>query len=375
MFSENKNTFLQFFAALFILLISLYSCNQDIKETTDNKINTNETIETKPAIVKFNTPQNNEKYRTGDKIPVSVSCTDTKIKFDSVVFTFNGKKTGSTAKEPFEIKWNAAEAPTGNQQITATAFFDKNKKESSTVSVLFLSDIHPKEYTYRTLNTYQHDPEAYTQGLVIEKNIMYEGTGGIGASSLRKVNYKTGEVLKSVSIDHNCFGEGITIIGNKIYQITWQTNIGFVYDKETFKQITTFNYSWEGWGLTTDGKQIIMSDGTEKLYFINPETFTLTSTLYVYDYDKEVLYLNELEYIKGEIWANVYQEDYIVRIDIKTGKVAGKVDLTGIIDKSKVTNKTDVLNGIAYDAASNKIYVTGKLWPSLFEIDITEKKK
>lgn len=360
-----------------ILVVTLYSCNQDVKEThvnNDKKIN-NETIETKPAIVKFITPQNNENYRTGDKIPVSVSCTDNKIKFDSVVFTFNGKRIESVDKSPFGIKWNTKDVPTGNQQLTATAYFENTKKESSEITVLFRSDVKPKEYTYRILNTYPHDPEAYTQGLVVDKNVMYEGTGVIGASSLRKLNLKTGEVLKSVSIDNNYFGEGITILGNKIYQVTWQTNIGFIYDKETFRQITTFNYSWEGWGLTTDGKQLIMSDGTEKLYFINPESLTLMSTLNVFDYDKEIMYLNELEYIKGEIWANVYQENFIIRIDPKTGKVTGKIDLTGILDINKVTNKIDVLNGIAYDAIANKIYVTGKLWPKLFEIEVTEKKK
>lgn len=363
--------------AVFTMLATLFSCTQDIKETHENKDkNTNdEAVEIKPAVIKFNTPQNNEKYRTGDKIPVSVSCTDNKIRFDSVIFSFNRKKIGSANQYPFEIQWNASEAPTGNHQITATAYFDKNKKESNDVSILFRSDVQPKEYTYRVLNTYPHDPDAYTQGLVIEKNAMYESTGVIGESTLRKINYKTGEVLKSQSIDHTYFGEGITILGNKIYQITWQSNIGLVYEKETFKQITTFNYSWEGWGITTDGKQLIISDGSEKLYFINPETFTLTATLYVYNYEDEVLSLNELEFIKGEIWANVYQENYIVRIDPKTGKVLGKIDLTGILDMSKVTGKIDVLNGIAYDAVTNKIYVTGKLWPKLFEIEVVEKKK
>lgn len=353
----------------------LISCNNEKTEQEKNgDKNSNENIESKSTFLTFNTPENNEKYRIGENIPIAVSYNNKAATIDSIVFSMNGKNIGTTNKPPFEIRLNSAKAAVGQQKIIATAFSKKEKIEVTETYILLLSDIKPKDYTFKIIKTYNHDISAYTQGLVIEKGVMYEGTGEMGASSLRKVKYETGEVLKSVSLANDIFGEGITIFGNKIYQITWKSNECFVYDKTTFKQINKFNYSTEGWGITTDGKQLIMSDGSARLYYMNPENFAQTATLDVYDYDGEILYLNELEYIKGEIWANVYQEDYIVRIEPETGKVLGKIDLTGILDKKFITNKIDVLNGIAYEVPTGKIFVTGKWWPKLFEIVVVEKK-
>lgn len=354
----------------------MVSCTNEATDSKKNKTENNNytDINTTPGFLKFSTPVYNEKYRTGDKIPLAVTYSDDKAKIDSIVFSFNGKKIGKTDKIPYEITWNSTGAPVGNQKITASAYAGREKKESKEVSIIFLSDIKPKGYTYKINKVYNHDITSYTQGLVIDKGIMYEGAGEKGASSLRKIKLETGEILKSVSLASDIFGEGVTVFGNKIFQITWQSNVCFVYDLESFTQTGKFNYSTEGWGITTDGKQLIMSDGTSRLYFMNPENFSQLSTLDVYDYDGEVEALNELEFIKGEIWANVYQENFIIRVEPSTGRVIGKIDLTGILDKKYITNKIDVLNGIAYDALSDKIYVTGKWWPKLFEIEVVEKK-
>lgn len=326
------------------------------------------------SVIKFTAPLNNEKYRIGDKIPFLVNPADEKIKIDSIVFTNNGQVIGKSSSSPFTMTWNAGDACTGNQKIFATAYFNKDKKETTEINILILSDESPKTYTYKIVKAYPHDPEAYTQGLYFEKGFLFEGTGEWGTSSLRKVKPETGEIIKSLNLPDDIFGEGIASVGNKIIQLTWKSNQGFVYDKETFRQINKFNYSTEGWGITTDGKRYIMSDGTAYLYFLDPETFSQIRSIEVCNDIEPVYYLNELEYIKGEIWANVYQENYIVRIDPESGKVLGKVDFSGILDLRGYTKRVDVLNGIAWDAKGNRIFITGKWWPKLFEVEVIEKK-
>ncbi len=224
-------------------------------------------------------------------------------------------------------------------------------------------------YSYEVLNTYPHDPEAFTQGLIFEDGIFYEGTGLRGGrSSLRKVEVETGEVLQIINLDNPYFGEGITTFGDKIYQLTWQSNIGFVYDKDSFELIKTFEYPTEGWGLTHDGEKLIMSDGTANLYFLDPETLERIGQVEVTDQGMPVRLLNELEYINGEIFANVWQTNFIVRIDPVTGTVLGVIDMSNILSPEDITGPIDVLNGIAYDQAGDRLFVTGKLWPRLFEI-------
>lgn len=224
-------------------------------------------------------------------------------------------------------------------------------------------------YTYRVVNAYPHDPEAFTQGLTFEDGFLYEGTGRYGHSSLRKVALATGEVLQIHELADTFFGEGITIYGDTIIQLTWRANTGFVYDKATLEVLRQFLYPAEGWGLTTDGQHLIISDGTATLRFLDPETFQETDRLQVRDRGRPVTRLNELEYVQGEVYANVWKTDRIARIDPTTGRVTGWVDLDGLLDGSA---KPDVLNGIAYDAANDRLFVTGKLWPKLFEIELVE---
>ncbi len=220
---------------------------------------------------------------------------------------------------------------------------------------------------YRVVNEYPHDRKAFTQGLVYADGVLYEGTGRHGESTLRRVDLETGEVLQSRSLDEIHFGEGIALHGDRIYQLTWQTQTCFVYDRETFAPLDTFSYPTEGWGLTTDGERLIMSDGSNRLTVRDPATFTEVDSLEVVDGDQPVPALNELEYIDGEIWANVWRSDLIARIDPATGRVNSWIDLSGL--RSERWKKVDVLNGIAFDPASGRIFVTGKLWPRLFEIE------
>jgi glutamine cyclotransferase len=225
-------------------------------------------------------------------------------------------------------------------------------------------------YSYNVVNTYPHDRDAFTEGLVFEDGVLYEGTGLYGNSSLRKVELGTGAVLQTYELPAEFFGEGITIYGDKIIQLTWQSNIGFVYDKNSFELLQEFNYSTEGWGITHDGTRLIMSDGTSTLHFLDPETFEEIGQLEVFDDDGTVTKLNELEYVQGEIYANVWQTDLVARIAPETGRVIGWVDLRGLLTAEDRSEPVDVLNGIAYDAATDRLFVTGKLWPKLFEIEL-----
>ena len=220
---------------------------------------------------------------------------------------------------------------------------------------------------YRVVNEYPHDRNAFTQGLVYADGDLYEGTGRYGESTLRRVDLESGDVLRSYALEPHHFGEGIAVLGDRIYQLTWRTQTCFVYDRETFALLGTFGYPTEGWGLTTDGERLIMSDGTSKLVFRDPETFAEVGSVVVQDDDQPIPYLNELEYIDGEVWANVWRTDVIARIDPATGRVNSWINLTDLLSRGE--QRADVLNGIAHDPATGRIFVTGKLWPRLFEIE------
>jgi len=233
-------------------------------------------------------------------------------------------------------------------------------------------------YTYKIVNTYVHDHRGFTQGLVFEGGFLYEGTGLRAQSSLRRVALETGAILQLHRLPDHFFGEGITVYQDKIIQLTWKSNVGFVYRKDNFEMLREFNYSTEGWGITHDGKQLIMSDGTSTLYFLNPETFEIVRQVKIYDNHGPVKYLNELEYVEGQIYANVWQSNRIAKIDPQTGQVVGWIDLTGLLRLKDYHLPVDVLNGIAYDKTKKRLFVTGKLWPKLFEIQlipIPESKK
>jgi glutaminyl-peptide cyclotransferase len=224
-------------------------------------------------------------------------------------------------------------------------------------------------YGYTVVRSFPHDRDAFTQGLLFHGGVFYEGTGRNGHSGIRKVKVETGEVLKVKPLGAQYFGEGITEWNGSLIQITWQSGVGFVYDLDTFEQTRTWSYRGEGWGLTHDGTRIIMSDGTSALRFLDPATLKETARLTVRDARGPVEGLNELEYVKGEIYANVWRTERIARISPKDGRVTGWIDLSGLLPLSERAG-VDVLNGIAYDAAGDRLFVTGKLWPRVFEIKL-----
>ncbi|MAT96041.1 MAG: glutamine cyclotransferase [Anaerolineaceae bacterium] len=226
-------------------------------------------------------------------------------------------------------------------------------------------------YGFDIINTYPHDSDAFTQGLVFADGELYESTGiNRTFSSLRRVDLASGEVLQMVNIAEEYFGEGLVLWQDRLIQLTWQERVAFVYDRDSFELLDTWQYETEGWGITHNGRCLIMSDGSDTLYFRDPETFAEVGRLTVQDQNGPVRLLNELEFINGEVWANVWQSNRIVRIDPTNGQVVGSIDLTGLLDPATLTQPVDVLNGIAYDAENGRLFVTGKLWPTLFEIEL-----
>src|ERR1700758_3994084 len=227
---------------------------------------------------------------------------------------------------------------------------------------------------YRVIHAYPHDPQAFTQGVIYLDGHLYESTGLYGQSTLREEDLETGRVLKEVSVPSQYFAEGLTNWGNTLIQLTWKSHVAFVYDRASFRLLRTLHYPWEGWGLTQDGKHLILSDGSETLHFLNPDTLAEVRSVRVTDKGSPVKELNELEYIRGEIYANVWMTDKIARISPETGKVLGWINLAGILPEIEVRSNDAVLNGIAYDPVRHRLFVTGKLWPRLFEIQVVPAK-
>ena len=223
---------------------------------------------------------------------------------------------------------------------------------------------------YQIVNIWPHDPNAFTQGLVYLDGKMLESTGQEGRSSLRNVELQTGKILKKVDVPEPYFAEGIALLNNKIYQLTWQHQLGFIYDAQSFQKVGEFKYDGEGWGLTSDGHSLILSDGSNRIRFLDPDSFRVTKTIAVLDGKSPVKELNELEFVNGEIYANIWHDDRIAAINPQTGHVNAWIDLTGLLQPGDVQDPEAVLNGIAFDQSGNRLFVTGKLWPRLFEIKI-----
>ena len=228
----------------------------------------------------------------------------------------------------------------------------------------------PTDYTYHIIKTYPHDNTAFTEGLVFDNGVLYESTGEYGSSSLRRVNLENGNVQQEVLLSDQYFGEGLTVVNDTLVQLTWRENIGFIYDKETFRLLDNFSYSTQGWGLTLAGSELVMSDGTSNLFFLDSVTFQKTGQVSVHDGSRLVTSINELEYVNGDLYANIWLQQKIAIINPQTGIVKGWIDLTGIYQSN---NMNDVLNGIAYDSKMDRLFITGKNWPSLYQIIIKAK--
>jgi glutamine cyclotransferase len=353
------------FLSIILLGITLASCNEAKKG--------------KNTVFTFDNSKFKEQYNPREALSLEILNSNSKT-IDSIIYYVNDKKIASK-KGLDKLSLELKDQKLGNQDLKALVYYEGQTAEA-TARVELVSDIQPKLLKYIIVNTYPHDIQAYTQGLEFHRDTLYEGTGngsgnssGIkGVSSLRKTNYKTGEVYKKVELAENYFGEGITILNNKVYQLTYKNNEGYVYNADTFKKEKTFTYfkPMEGWGLTNDGTHLYQSDGTEKIWIIDPTTFKEVDYLNVYSFETKIKAVNELEWIDGKIYGNVYQKDAIAVINPKNGAVEAIINLADLKKKITQLPDTDVLNGIAYNPKTKTIFVTGKNWDKMFEIKVSK---
>lgn len=361
--------------SVMILLTWMLSCSGrsgKIKETLSETAPAS-TGEVSLQLIKIVSPDEDSSFKLHQPVKVTLSPDDASNIPDSVTIHFNGTYVSSLKSGPWEYSIPSSfTGSTGRKSLKVTAYKGGKPQNTSTRFIIIYSDIVPKKLGYKVIHTYPHNRDAFTQGLVYDNGELYEGTGQETGSTLREVELETGKVIRQHDLDDSLFGEGIALYKDRIYQVTWKNKIGFVYGKSDFKLINKIYYATQGWGMTTINDNLVMSDGTNVLYFYEPDMFTVVSKIEVYDNQKKVDQLNELEYINGEIWANIWMTDLIARIDPQSGKVLSYVDLKGLLTASDRNTDTDVLNGIAYDNAGKRIFVTGKLWPKLFEIKVSE---
>lgn len=318
-----------------------------------------------PALkLQLTSPQNNAKVKNGDRL--TVSCRLNGAKYDSVVAYLDGRRMAHVADTSTDVK--AATKTLGSKILKVAAFSEGKEVAAARASITVLAPSAPKSYGYTVVNAYPHDEHAYTQGLQVYRDELYEGLGIYGQSSVRRVDLKSGEVLQQKELHNKYFGEGICILNGLLYQLTWREQTCLVYNLETLEQQAALPYSGEGWGLTTDGACLIMSNGSNAICFVSPGSFAVQKRLEVYTDRGAVENLNELELINGEIWANVYGSDNIVRIDTASGAVTGVVSMKNLLPSNLRSRHTDVLNGIAYNEKTGQIFVTGKNWKRLFEV-------
>jgi len=288
---------------------------------------------------------------------------------DSVRYYIDGKRLS------FDTDIDISDNKLGKHALSATVFYGDQQKKLTNTLYIYATNA-PEIYTYEVINEYPHDKNAFTQGLEYYNGYLYESTGQLGESSLRKVEISTGKVVQKIDLDKEIFGEGMTIYNNKIFLLTWRNNKGFVFNLETFEKEREFNYnqSKEGWGLTHNAEKLIKSDGTERLWYLNPETGDEENFIEAYTIDRAVDKLNELEYIDGKIYANKWQKNSIVIINAITGAVEGIADLNGLQTKAGRSGDEFVLNGIAHDTVNDRLFVTGKDWEKVFEIKLMKKQ-
>lgn len=347
---------------IFGLLVTFLSCSNSSDKSR------------KPVSIIQVSPQK-KFYYAGEKVSVKVITKVKNGKISKNSLYLNNQLIKDTDELEFTVN-NIELSSVGNFNFKVVATKTDGLDNYKIQPLMVLSDIKPEKYTYQKIKDYPHSTTSYTQGLEYLNGFLYEGTGGEGKSGLYKINIQTGSKLQSHKLENQYFGEGITILNNKIYQITWKNKKGYVYNLADFAVIDSFTYkNEEGWGLTNDGKHLIMSDGSHILTWLDPENFSVVKTVQVVNSIDVVNYLNELEYINGKIFANIYTTDIIVEIDPETGKILKEINLKGLIDMYKSqSDSIDVLNGIAYDAAKNRIFVTGKNWPKLFEVKFVPLK-
>ncbi len=324
---------------------------------------------TKEELFSINENKLKTQYTNKDNLIIDIlNLKNTKI--DKIDFIINGKSVVA-AKLDKGFALDIKNEKLGYHYVKSIVYFDGTTELDST-RIEIVSDFEPKLLSYTIVNTYPHDTEAYTQGLEFYNGILYEGTGQRGSSTLRKTNYRTGKVDLKVDLDTRYFGEGITFLNDKVYQLTWEESTALVYDAKTLQKIKELPYSkkMEGWGLTNDGKHLYQSDGSEKIYKLDAENLNVIDYINVYSKDIKVKELNELEWVDGKIYSNVYQKNVIVVINPTTGSIEGVLNLAELENKTTPLPNRNVLNGIAYNSNSKTFFVTGKNWDKMFEIKI-----
>ena len=287
---------------------------------------------------------------------------------DSIIYYINDSKAGSS-KGNEKLSFALKNQKLGNQTIKALVYFE-GKNIDITAGFSIYASAEPKVLNYKIVNTYPHDINAYTQGFEFYNGVLLEGTGQYKESTLRKTDYKTGKVVEQIKLEDKFFGEGITVLRDKIYQLTWKEKTVFVYDAKTFKLEKTFAIETEGWGITNDGEKLYMSDGSEKIYILNPETLKVEDFINVYTNSAKIEAVNEMEWINGKIWANIYQKDAIAVINPKTGAVENVINCSELRSKVTQHQELDAFNGIAYNSTTKTYFVTGKNWDKVFELTI-----
>ncbi|MGY5850236.1 glutaminyl-peptide cyclotransferase [Salegentibacter sp. F14] len=347
------------FKSLYLLLlgISLFSCGSNSgKKSSDFNLKIEE---------------NKKEFQLGETLNLSIE-NKKKREIDSVLYYFQHQKIKPTTNT--ELSFRFEHVKLGKHIVEAVVFYE-GKTDTITSEVKVYSDKAPVSYTYEIVNEFPHDKQAYTQGLEFFNDTLYESTGQYGSSSLRKTNFKTGEILQKKPLSDKYFGEGLSILEEKIYQLTWNEGEGFIYNLENFEQTGSFSYnqSKEGWGLCNDGSQFYKSDGTEKIWILDGKTLAEKDFIQVVTHKSIVSRMNELEWVEGKIYANTYQKDGVAIINPENGAIEGLIDFRGLRDKVTQHEELDVLNGIAYNPNSGKLYVTGKNWDKLFEVEIKEK--
>lgn len=325
----------------------------------------------------FKMPEQGQAFGLGDEVKIALDVPEG-TNVASATYLLDGKEIGS--KNSAEgVTLNTKELSLGYKLITAVVD-NGTAKDTLTINIELKSSVKPELYGYKIVNTFPHDTSAYTQGLEYHNGRFLESTGQEGHSTIRWVDVTSGKILQQIKLDDQYFGEGSSLVGDKVIMLTWKSRLGLVFDAKSFKQLSTFPYqaSMDGWGLCFDGNRLIKSDGTNKIWFLNKDNYAEEGSIVVYDNNGPVDSLNELEYIDGKIYANVYTQNFIVVIDPKTGVIEKKIDFSGLLPadyyKDENSQLNNVLNGIAWDKTGKRLFVTGKKWPHLFEVKLQPKK-
>lgn len=347
----------QYNALAFILLATSLVVSCDKKTNTESFFRINEDVL-------------KAQYTPTESIKLEVVDSSNK-KIDSIVYSINNLKVGSV-KGNSKLSFALKDQKLGYQNLKANIYFEGTTEVDSS-RVELISDITPKVLTYTIVNTYPHDINSYTEGLEFYKDTLYESAGEYGKSRLLKTDYKTGKILKSLKLEDKYFGEGITFVNDKIYQLTYKEHIGYIYDAKNWKLEKTFVFDKpEGWGMTNDGTNIYFNDSSEKIWKMNPNTQKTIDNINVYSENNKIKEVNELEWVDGKIYSNIYQKKAIVVINPKNGAVEGMLDMSNLYKLIIQLPDTDVLNGIAYNPKTKTFFVTGKNWNKMFEIKINQ---